>query len=128
LVAPAVPGAVRWPTTFTFEFTPTEEAPNGKNCGLTNWPAAVKLVAFWRTRSEFRALNAVSAASNSGTLVPSERSSACAAPDDVFAPEEWMVWIVSVSCAFAEPESHAAVPARRLASSNNGFELMIRPQ
>jgi hypothetical protein len=43
--SPAVPGAVRWPTTFKFEFTPTAEAPNGKNCGLTNWPAAVKLVA-----------------------------------------------------------------------------------
>ena len=72
-------------------------------------------------------MNAVSAASNSGRLVPSERSSVCAAPGDVFMPEEWMVWRVSVSCAFAEPESHVALPVRSVASSSNGFEFMIRP-
>ncbi len=69
----------------------------------------------------------MSAASNSGTLVPSERSSACAAPGDVFVPKEWMVWSVSVSCAFAEPESHAALPVSAVASNNKSFVFTIGP-
>jgi hypothetical protein len=54
------------------------------------------------------ALNAVSAASNSGPLVASERSSICAVPGDVFVPEELMVWSVSVSCAAAGGASGGA--------------------
>jgi hypothetical protein len=39
-----------------------------------------------------------------------------------------MVWIVSVSCAFAEPESHMALPVSAVASNNKSFVFTIRPR